>query len=155
MEIPRNPDQKKYHRVGDIEYNYDHGDIVEAAARAAHEANRAYCIAIGDHTQVSWDHAPEWQRKSSREGVEGVIDGNGPEQCHASWLVAKADAGWKYGPIKDVEKKEHPCFVPYADLPAAQKRKDDVYVAVVRAVVRALRGTLVDTGSFELSLDIK
>lgn len=111
---------------------------IEAAARAAHEANRAYCIALGDHSQFGWDDAPDWQRSSCINGVKGVIAGNGPEQSHESWLAEKTDLGWKYGPKKDAGLKEHPCFVPYADLPPEQKAKDLVFVSVVRVVLGAL-----------------
>lgn len=112
--------------------------IVEACARAAHEANRAYCIAQGDTSQPSWDDAPEWQRSSARNGVLGAISGNTPEQSHEGWLAEKAATGWKYGAVKDPEKKEHPCFVPYAELPPAQRAKDAVFIATVNAVARAL-----------------
>jgi len=112
---------------------------IEACARATHEANRAYCIAIGDTSQVAWDDAPEWQRTSAINGVRGVlVDGNGPEQSHESWLREKAATGWKYGPVKDPERKEHPCFVPYSELPPAQKAKDAIFVATVRAMAFAL-----------------
>lgn len=111
---------------------------LEACARAAHEANRAYCIAIGDTSQPSWDDAPEWQRTSALNGVRGVLDGNTPEQSHESWLAEKAATGWRYGPVKDPDRKEHPCFVPYAELPPAQQAKDALYVAVVRAMDHAL-----------------
>lgn len=111
---------------------------LESCARAAHEANRAYCIAIGDTSQPSWDDAPEWQRTSALNGVRGVLDGNTPEQSHESWLAEKAATGWRYGPVKDPDRKEHPCFVPYAELPPAQQAKDAVYVAVVRAMAEAL-----------------
>lgn len=113
-------------------------DSIEACARAAHEANRAYCLAIGDTSQPSWDDAPDWQRTSAINGVRGVLGGNTPEQSHESWLKEKADTGWKYGPVKDPDKKEHPCFVPYAELPPEQRAKDDVYVAVVKAMATAL-----------------
>lgn len=112
--------------------------MVEACARAAHEANRAYCIALGDTSQASWESAPEWQKTSARNGVLGALAGNTPEQSHESWLAEKRATGWKYGPVKDVEKREHPCFVPYAALPAAQKEKDHIFVGVVRAVADAL-----------------
>lgn len=36
--------------------------VIEACAHAAHEANRAYCAAIGDLSQVAWECAPEWQQ---------------------------------------------------------------------------------------------
>lgn len=108
--------------------------IIEACARAAHEANRAYCIAIGDTSQLSWDEAPGWQRSSAIAGVVGVLNGNGPEASHVSWLAEKAATGWTYGLVKDPKAKTHPCFVPYADLPEAQKRKDHIFVNVVLAV---------------------
>lgn len=115
---------------------------VLACARAAHEANRAYCAALGDYSQPAWEQAPGWQQTSALNGVQGVLAGNGPEQSHESWLAEKAATGWKYGPVKDAAKKEHPCFVPYAELPPEQRRKDDVYIAVVRAMAVALGLTI-------------
>jgi hypothetical protein len=112
--------------------------VVEAAAHAAHEANRAYCILMGDMSQPPWDEAPRWQRESAMMGVKGVMQGNGPRESHLSWLQHKTEEGWKYGLVKDVEKKEHPCFVPYDDLPPAQKKKDDIYVTVVRSILDAV-----------------
>jgi hypothetical protein len=111
---------------------------IEACARAAHEVNRAYCIAIGDSSQPAWEDAADWQKSSARNGVVGALDGNTPEQSHESWLAEKAATGWKYGPVKDVEKKEHPCFVPYSDLPPAQRAKDKIFTTVVRVVGSAL-----------------
>lgn len=112
--------------------------VVEAAARAAHEANRAYCIALGDTSQPSWDDAPDWQRTSCAKGVAGVVAGNTPRLSHESWMHEKQETGWVYGPVKDPAKKEHPCMVPYDALPVEQRRKDDIFVTVVRTVVAAL-----------------
>lgn len=113
-------------------------NIHEACARAAHESNRAYCIALGDTSQPSWEDAPEWQKSSARNGVVGALNGNTPEQSHESWTAEKVSAGWVYGPIKDPEKKEHPCLVPYSDLPVSQRAKDSIFLAVVRAVAAAI-----------------
>lgn len=114
---------------------------IEAAACAAHEANRAYCIVTGDQSQVHYEEAPGWQQSSACNGVRGVIAGNGPEQSHESWLAEKTANGWKFGLLKDPEKKEHPCFVPYAELPPEQKAKDGIFVAVVKAVLSAFDPT--------------
>lgn len=111
---------------------------IEICARAAHEANRSYCISIGDKTQLSWDEAPDWQRVSCRRGVAGALSGNGPEQCHEFWLADKTRDGWTFGSVKDPAKKQHPCMVPYADLPVEQRLKDHIFVGVVQAVGRAL-----------------
>ncbi|MEQ9948114.1 RyR domain-containing protein [Pectobacterium aroidearum] len=56
-----------------------------------------------------------------------------PEASHNKWLEFKKQDGWKYGPVKDAEKKEHPCFVPYGQLPKEQQVKDYLFRAVVHA----------------------
>lgn len=107
----------------------------EHIANIVHEANRAYCRTLGDESQVSWYDAPEWQRASAINGVEGILNGTitKPEQSHESWLAEKERTGWKYGPVKDSEKKEHPCFVPYGELPPEQQTKDAIFFSIVRA----------------------
>lgn len=112
--------------------------MIEACARAAHEVNRAYCIALGDTSQAPWESAPEWQEQSARNGVIGALSGATPRESHESWMAEKRATGWKYGPVKDVEKREHPCFVPYDELPPAQRAKDGIFVTVVRVVGNAL-----------------
>lgn len=108
----------------------------EDIARVVHEANRAFCITQGDMSQVAWDDAPAWQRQSAMKGVAGIIEGRitKPQESHNSWLAEKKETGWKYGPVKDAEKKEHPCFVPYEDLPEMQKLKDHLFFKVVRVL---------------------
>lgn len=109
-----------------------------AIACVAHEVNRSYCAAQGDRSQAPWAGAPEWQKQSAIAGVTmhlGNPDAT-PEDSHASWLAQKLADGWKYGPVKDAEKKEHPCCVPYAELPPEQKAKDYIF----RGVVHALSG---------------
>ena len=112
--------------------------IVEACARAAHEVNRAYCIALGDMSQPPWEDAPGWQKASALNGVVGALNGNTPEQSHEGWLREKEATGWVYGPVKDPEKKKHPCFLPYAKLSPEQRMKDALFVGTVRAVSVAL-----------------
>ena len=107
-------------------------------AMAAHEANRIYCLSLGDASQKHWEDAPEDARTSAVKGVEGALAGNTPEQSHESWLKDKIEKGWKYGEVKDLEKKEHPCFVSYDELPAAQQYKDTLFLETVRQTARAL-----------------
>ena len=109
---------------------------VEKAARIAHEVNRVYCHSIGDDSQPTWENAPEWQKQSAIEGITlhwkvlaegGIVP---PAASHESWLREKRRTGWKYGPVKDAGRKEHPCCVPYDELPMDQKRKDYLFGAV-------------------------
>jgi hypothetical protein len=97
----------------------------EKIAQVCHEVNRAYCEALGDHSQVAWNDAPEWQRSSARMGVDLHFMGDfGPEASHISWAKQKLEEGWKWGPEKNIELKEHHCLVPFSELPVAQQAKD-------------------------------
>ena len=105
-------------------------------ARVCHEVNRAYCASLGDDSQPPWADAPEWQRQSAIVGVQmhRANPDAGPDDSHNSWLAQKRADGWKYGPVKDPDKKEHPCCVPYHDLPREQQAKDYLFRAVVHAL---------------------
>lgn len=107
-------------------------------AQVAHEINRAYCAALGDGTQATWDDAPDWQKQSTLAGVEMHLANPDatPEESHQSWLEKKLADGWSYGEVKDAEKQEHPCCLPYEELPPEQKAKDYLF----RAVVHQLKG---------------
>ena len=109
---------------------------VESIARVCHEINRAYCQALGDDSQLRWEDAPAWQKESAVNGVNFHLanPGASTDRSHNEWLREKDAAGWKYGPVKDVDKKEHPCFVPYDELPVEQKAKDFLFRAVVEAL---------------------
>lgn len=110
----------------------------EGIAIVCHEANRAYCAALGDDSQQPWDRAPEWQHRSAIDGVEFIIKNPtaSASASHDNWLKEKTNAGWKYGPVKDADLKEHPCFVPYGDLPIEQRLKDHLFGAIVRTFHR-------------------
>lgn len=104
-------------------------------ARIAHEVNRAWCEYTGDHSQPSWEDAPNWQKDSAILGVE-FHRGNpraGDSASHDEWMRHKLADGWKYGPVKDPETKEHPCLVPFDQLPADQQFKDRLFRTIVHA----------------------
>ena len=105
-------------------------------AKVAHGVNRAYCEALGDMSQPKWEDAPDWQKSSAINGVIFHRDNPDatPSNSHEEWLKEKEAEGWKYGSVKDAEKKEHPCFVPYDELPTEQKAKDYIFRAIVHAL---------------------
>lgn len=110
----------------------------EHVARICHEANRAYCLALGDATQLSWDLAPEWQKQSAIAGIAAALKpGASPETLHEEWVKAKTADGWAYAPEKVPEAKTHPGLVPYARLTEAEKGKDALFFAIVRAMLPA------------------
>jgi len=110
-------------------------EMIEKAARLAHEANRQYCRMIGDNSVSHWEQASERQKVSVRTGVENVLDHPDmtPAESHAKWLEFKKADGWVWGEVKDEGRIAHPCMVPFADLPMPQRFKDYLFQAVVRA----------------------
>lgn len=105
----------------------------ENIAILCHEVNRAYCVSLGDNSQKPWNEAEEWQKESARKGVLFVSQNpDAPVSAtHDSWLEEKRRDGWKYRPVKDAEKKEHPCFVDYEELSKEQQAKDCIFNAIV------------------------
>lgn len=112
---------------------------IEQIAEVCHETNRAYCDTIFDRSQKSWADAAEWQRQSAIKGVQFALDNpDAPASSqHEAWLADKERDGWKFGDVKDAEKKEHPCMVPYDQLPIEQRIKDHLFKAVVRAFLES------------------
>jgi hypothetical protein len=101
-------------------------------AKLAHQVNKAYCEAIGDNSQVTWDEAPHWQKESAINGVKYHIENPNitPKMSHENWCKEKEKDGWTYGDVKDPIKKEHPCMKPYSELPKEQKIKDYLFKTI-------------------------
>ena len=109
---------------------------LENVAQVAHEINKVYCEAFGDNSQPSWDDAPDWQKGSAIRGVDFHLNNPDatPENSHEQWCRDKAAEGWKWGPVKDAEKKEHPCFALYSELPLEQRIKDHLFRQIVHSL---------------------
>ncbi len=110
---------------------------VRFIARMCHEVNRNYCQAIGDTSQLSWEESPQWQQDSAINGVAfQIANPMAPASAsHNSWLKEKQDTGWRYGPVKDPEKREHPCFVSYEELPVEQQIKDHLFKSIATTLI--------------------
>ena len=106
--------------------------FIEIIAELCNQVNRAYCEAIGDSIPANWNEAPDWQKKSAVEGVKYSLNNAdiAPKESHENWLKTMIADGWKYGKVKDMEKKEHPCLVSYDKLPKEQKVKDFIFKAI-------------------------
>ena len=113
------------------------GVCINDIAKICHEANRAYCETQRDTSQPMWEDAPDWQKESAIAGVKFHMENPdaGPSGSHESWLKQKREEGWVFGPVKDPDKKEHPCMVEYDELPEAQKAKDYLFTGVVHALL--------------------
>jgi hypothetical protein len=110
-------------------------ESIISIARVCHEANKAFCEVNGDHTQKPWEDAEVYQRESAIKGVVFIQSGNSaPDNQHNSWMKEKIDNGWVYGEVKDPVAKTHPCIVPYDKLPEMQKKKDHLFIAIVKAL---------------------
>jgi hypothetical protein len=56
--------------------------------------------------------------------------------CHEAWAQLRLAQGWRYGPQRDDARKEHPCLVPYHQLPESEKEYDrNTALRVLKAVL--------------------
>jgi hypothetical protein len=113
---------------------------IEQMARMAHEVNRAYRQAIGEEPGPEWGEAPAQTKKSMLNGVifHLVNPTAGPKNSHENWLNDKRLRGWTFGSEKNEARREHPCMVPFAELPIEQQAKDYIFRAVVHSLAALL-----------------
>ena len=46
------------------------------------------------------------------------------ENTHNVWAKGRMDEGWTLGPVRNDELKQHPCLIPYDELPENEKEYD-------------------------------
>ena len=106
-------------------------------AMICHEANKAYCRTLGDYSQVAWLTSPLWQRDSAIAGVRACMENPDapPSASHEAWVDRKTKEGWTYGKEKHAILKQHPCVLPYDELPPEQQKKDRLFCAICKALI--------------------
>ena len=115
--------------------NFDDRDsYLEDLAHLVHDVNKEICETLGDYSQPSWYSLPLRTVKSIYNGIEFIKSNPDCDAgaFHQNWCDFMQSRGWKYGPVKDSEKKEHPCLVQFKDLPQEQITKDAVFMTIVK-----------------------
>lgn len=46
------------------------------------------------------------------------------KNVHEVWAKERMSEGWTYGPVRNDALKQHPCLVPYDELPEIEKEYD-------------------------------
>jgi hypothetical protein len=54
---------------------------------------------------------------------------------HETWVRLRLDEGWTLGPRRDDDRREHPCLIPYAELPDVEK---DVDRQMIQSTLKAM-----------------
>lgn len=58
--------------------------------------------------------------------------------AHEIWARQRLTEGWKWGPRRNDAAKEHPCLIPYDDLPESEKVYDRAMVTETLKSILAL-----------------
>ena len=64
------------------------------------------------------------------------------ENAHDNWAVQRISEGWKYGPSRNDQTREHPDLVPYEDLPNTEKEYDRIAALQTLRAIIALGHTI-------------
>jgi ryanodine receptor 2 len=60
------------------------------------------------------------------------------ENVHEVWAKSRIDQGWTYGPERSDDLKQHPCLVPYGELPEVEKAYDrDTALGTLKFIVKS------------------
>lgn len=111
-------------------------DMVYAIAKVCHEANRAFRSVMGQSEGPDWGQCSDEQRHTTMAGVEYLLSTPiaSPADLHHNWVEDMTAKGWTHGSVKDVDKKTHPCLLPYHELPPYERYKDKMFAAIVRSL---------------------
>lgn len=111
----------------------------DALARAAHEVNRSWNAYAGLAVDKSWEQMTEIEKAFARSSVFAIITHDfSAEKTHEAWMATKQVEGWTYGAVKSEARKEHPCMVPFNQLPVEQQAKDLLWVDTVKSFANHL-----------------
>lgn len=113
--------------------------MLEAAARAAHEAVRAYMLALGDASSPPWNAVPDELREVVMRDVDAVFSGATPQVLHERWKRREEARGWRYGEKADKVKKTSPGLAAWDALSDEYKRRIGLMQSVALATGEALR----------------
>lgn len=59
------------------------------------------------------------------------------KNVHEVWAKSRMDQGWTYGPERSDILKQHPCLIPYEDLPEIEKAYDrDTALGTLKLISR-------------------
>lgn len=104
-------------------------------AEVVHEANRALQLIQDDPAPSQhWPDAPGWQRESAVDGVKNALAGATSEESHENWCRFREADGWVHGETKSESARTHPALIPYEELSAELKLRDDLFIAIVGAL---------------------
>lgn len=59
------------------------------------------------------------------------------KNVHEVWAENRFKQGWKYGAHRNDDHKEHPCLVPYEELPETEKKYDrDTAISTLKLITK-------------------
>lgn len=119
-------------------------DQILPIAITCHNANMQWRKYYEQGEGQTWDELSPQTRNGVMDGVKGALMGLTSAQLHKAWMADCRANGWVYGPVKDTEKKTHPCLVSYDQLSIEDRAKDRLFLGIVAAFKAAFDQTNVE-----------
>lgn len=114
-------------------YFFYEDEIIELILTVLHNANAVLKKLNNEKHEELADMEPA-RRASIKEAIKHALENDtSPEESHNKWLATQEALGYKYGIEIDRVNLLHPCMMPYENLPAEQKLKDDMFVAIIQS----------------------
>lgn len=77
-------------------------------------------------------------KENNNDGSFNMATEDVARAVHAAWMDAKLADGWTYGSKRNDELKQHPCLVPYDELPEREKAYDYITANAVITKLKAM-----------------
>jgi hypothetical protein len=165
LDMPLDPRTLRLFLDGDDAKPTLNDEIVEKIAQAIHSHYLEQAACEGNQARESrdWRDLPERLQNSNRDAAKDIfrklrqcdlrvqfadphdeVDMSFDEETiealaaeeHARWTMELLRKGWRYGRTKSDETRQHPCLVPYAELPDADRQYDMMMARTIPEYLR-------------------
>ena len=87
-----------------------------------------------------WNDLTDSQKQNAINAVKKIMSepAKTAEELHDLWMLPLLDDGWIAGDFS-IEKKQHPCIVPFDRLPDTEVLKDELWSVLTEAFRRFYR----------------
>lgn len=102
-------------------------------AKIYHENIRMLQEINSEKVSPPWEDTPDWMIEGTFDSINFHLanPAASASASHENWMGEKIRTGWRFGPVKDPDKKTHPLLIPFSELPAEQQMKDILGKALI------------------------
>ena len=106
-------------------------------ARVCHAANTVLSQINGEGDKDTWEEMSQETKDGVIEEIKRIMQDPNltGRDIHDGWMATRLADGWVHGDEINTELKTHPNLVEYDELSEIDRKKDDLFLGIVRSLM--------------------